>query len=152
MFYRETNTMIHLLIPAVFLVVSITACNNGEESSTDVTRELSPLEDMDNGFLGPIRDVEKSAGETQNTKSDNYKKLIGYGGIIGRAKACGINTEGEQRRVKKWIDQNTTPGTVDNQVWHVAFANMTTFWGTETDPKDCDSVLLTYNEAIPWPE
>jgi hypothetical protein len=95
---------------------------------------------------------DKDAGKIQNTKSDNYNKLIGYGGIIARAKACGIDTEGEQRRVKRWIDQNTIPGSMDNQAFHVTFANMIAFWGTDTDKKDCDSILHEYTEVIPWPE
>ena len=140
------------LLLALFMAITLSACGSKDESSTEAISEHSPLGDTDNGLLGPIRKIENDAGKMPNIKGDNYNKLMGYGGIIARAKACGINTEDEQRRVSNWIDQNTAPGTVDNQAWHISFSNMIAFWGTETDPKDCEGILLTYSEVIPWPE
>jgi hypothetical protein len=80
-------------------------------------------------------------------------KLTTYAVILGRATACGINTQQAAAEVGKWIDKRFPPGTKDQRIYLPIFIEG---WKYHADqqragrsPDNCSQVKQTFN-SMRW--
>ena len=86
--------------------------------------------------------------------ADDINKLTTYSTILGRAIACGANTESASVRIGRWMDKQFPPGSADQRTYLPIFVAGVRYAATEQksgrSPDTCDQVMRAF-DGFPWP-
>ncbi|WP_171694357.1 hypothetical protein [Methylomonas sp. ZR1] len=81
-------------------------------------------------------------------------KLTTYSVILGRAVACGINTNDASSRVGYWMDRNFPPGSQDQitylPIFMAGMQHNAEQQASGNSPDNCAAVARAFN-SMPWP-
>jgi len=81
-------------------------------------------------------------------------KLTTYAVVIGRAMACGVDTEPAMKDVGKWMDRRFPPGSSDQQIYLPIFSQGVQYHAQQQadgkSPDSCSSVRRTFTRMV-WP-
>ncbi len=84
--------------------------------------------------------------------NSDINKMTTYSVILGRAIACGINTETEMRSVGKWMDRTFPPGSTDQKTYLPIFMEGMKYHAQQQSngqsPDKCSEVKKTYTKMV----
>ena len=85
---------------------------------------------------------------------EDVDKLTTYAVIVGRAIACGIDTENEMREIGAWMDKRFPPGSNDQSTYLIVFTHAVKLSAEMQrdgkSPDSCSKVRRLYSQ-MPWP-
>jgi hypothetical protein len=92
--------------------------------------------------------------QTLAASEDDIDRLTTYAAIIGRAVACGVNTENALRRVDAWIDKRFPPGSSDQKKYLPIYINAVQYHADQQasgkSPDTCSQVKKNFRK-MQWP-
>ena len=92
--------------------------------------------------------------QTQAATKADIDRMTSYAVIIGRATACGVDTENALRRVGAWMDRRFPPGSSDQKTYLPIFVKGVQYHAEQqakgNNPDSCSQVRSTFRK-MQWP-
>lgn len=92
--------------------------------------------------------------KSAEVSASDINALTTYAVIIGRAIACGVNTDYAMRRVGSWMDDKFPPGSADQKTYLPIFISGVKYHATQQkngeSPDTCSQVRSSFSK-LSWP-